>query len=60
MGEIADQMIDGKCCELCLMPFVDSKGESFEHGYPAVCIDCWKGMTQEERKGHQLAEENTI
>ncbi len=60
MGEIAEAMIDGNVCELCLMPFVDSKGEPFEHGYPATCIDCWNKMTPEQQKSHQLAEENTI
>lgn len=60
MGEIADSMINGDVCELCLMPFVDSKGNPYEHGYPTVCIECWNSMTPIERKSHQLAEMNTI
>lgn len=60
MGEISDQITDGKCCDLCLLPFVDGELEPYEHGYPATCIDCWNKMTKEERKSHQLADENTI
>ena len=34
MGEIADDMIDGSCCEQC--------GEYFEEsvGYPRLCPSC--------------------
>jgi hypothetical protein len=56
MGEIADQMIDGKVCELCLMPFQ----KNYEHGYPVVCHECWDGLTDEEKKSHQKALINTI
>ena len=62
MGEIADQMINGSACELCLMPFADPKNHkrSYEHGYPVVCDDCWKGLRPDEKKHHQKATAKTI
>lgn len=62
MGEIADQMINGECCELCAIPFVDPKNLNrfYEHGYPVVCASCWNGLTEEEKKHHQKATAKTI
>lgn len=62
MGEIADQMINGSACELCLMPFEDpeKKGHIYEHGYPVVCHDCWQGLTYEDKQQYQKAEVKTI
>ena len=54
MGELADSIIDGECCELCGMYFEDA------HGYPVICKDCWKDLTKLERKGHQQATEELI
>ena len=34
MGDIADQMIDGEACQVCLMPFPAALG------YPASCLEC--------------------
>jgi hypothetical protein len=56
MGDIADQIINGEACELCVMPFKNG----YEHGYPVVCKDCWEGLTEEEKKMHQRALVNTI
>lgn len=58
MGELADQIINGESCELCLMPFKDPKkpNTAYEHGYPVVCWDCWSGLTAKEKKQHQRAQ----
>jgi hypothetical protein len=42
MGEIADDMIEGRSCSLCGQYFMDKKGNIFEHGYPVVCDECWE------------------
>jgi len=49
MGEIADAMIDGECCELCGQYFAE------DHGYPVVCKGCWSELDKEERQAHQRA-----
>jgi len=47
MGEIADDMIKGACCSLCGCYFfltkdeADHTYESYEHGHPVSCKDCW-------------------
>lgn len=66
MGELADQVIEGSACELCLIPFVNKKDdregtfEGYTHGYPAVCSNCWKNLTPEEKKYHQKATKPTL
>ena len=47
MGEIADDIVDGLCCELCNSYFEQ------EHGYPVVCKECWKDLSEENKKKHQ-------
>lgn len=49
MGQIADDIINGFCCSLCGVYFVE------EHGYPVVCKDCWDELSKEEKKMYQLA-----
>ena len=49
MGEIADDIINGWCCDLCGQYFNE------EHGYPATCSECWIGLTPKEKKHHSLA-----
>jgi len=62
MGEIADDCIDGSCCQLCLRYFKDSskkdKSVIYTHGYPVACKECWKELTKVERKQYQLAIED--
>jgi len=42
MGEISDDMIEGRCCSLCGQYFVTEDGEDlFEHGHPVACKECW-------------------
>lgn len=54
MGQIADDMVKGVCCCLCGQFYEE------EHGYPAVCNECWDGLTEEERAFHQKATKETI
>lgn len=42
MGEIADDMINGSCCNECGCYFKNPGDEDFfTHGYPVLCWDCW-------------------
>lgn len=54
MGEYANLVVNGKICDLCLLPF-SKKGttEDYKHGHPATCNECWETMNDEERKHHQ-------
>lgn len=47
MGEIADQIINGECCELCMTYFDKA------HGYPVACPSCWSELSPEDKKKHQ-------
>lgn len=62
MGEIADDMVEGRTCCLCGMFFLDPEKENtvYEHGYPAVCWDCWSELTWQQRKKHQKALVKTL
>jgi len=42
MGEIADTVINGEGCEMCLMPL---KGAPL--GYPATCTECGGDVQQD-------------
>jgi len=47
MGQIAEDMVDGTCCQRCGMYFEDKANpdELPTHDYPVVCKDCGKGYT---------------
>lgn len=61
MGEIADDMVEGRACELCGSYFQDKNTDNiYEHGFPVVCKDCWFDMTNEERKGYTKASVDTF
>lgn len=61
MGEVADDMIEGRACELCGQYFENpTTGELYEHGYPVVCKDCWKDLSPEEKKERNKAQVNTL
>jgi len=49
MGEIAEDMVNGWCCSLCMQYFEE------EHGYPVLCKNCWRTSVPEERAGLQKA-----
>lgn len=54
MGEIAEDMIDGSCCALCGVYFMELNEpplvidgtelhESiFTHGHSVACVECWE------------------
>ena len=46
---IAEDIIDGWCCQLCGVYFEE------EHGYPVVCESCYNELSEEEKKDYQLA-----
>ena len=69
MGQISDDVVNGLVCQICLSFFkVDSLDEKpeepspqlFEHGYPAVCWECWKDLTNKEKKEYQKASVPTL
>lgn len=62
MGEIADDMIEGRACQMCGCYFVDPADESeiYEHGFPVTCAACWSGLSEKEKKGHQKASAPTL
>lgn len=62
MGQIAEDMVDGTCCQLCGQYFQDPKKEEYvyTHGYPVVCRECWSDLTQEEKKHYQRANVTTV
>jgi hypothetical protein len=49
MGEIAEDMVNGRCCSHCGIYFQKA------HGYPVLCSDCYNNETKEERAGIQKA-----
>jgi len=52
MGEIAEDMIEGRCCSHCGVYFIE--GDKLrKHGYPVLCHDCYDDETVEERAGIQ-------
>jgi hypothetical protein len=60
MGEMAEDNILGHSCCLCGAFFDSGTDELYEHGYPAVCWDCWKDLSKKERKQYQRAEVDTL
>lgn len=61
MGEIADDMIEGRACQLCGCYFVDDENDGiYEHGYAVTCKDCWKHLTDKDKKIHKRAEKDTL
>lgn len=46
MGEIAGQLINGECCEMCMHYFTDEPP-----GYPRLCISC---MPKPQQKGKEF------
>lgn len=46
---VADDIIDGWCCQLCGVYF------SEEHGYPVVCDSCYNSLSDKDKESFQLA-----
>lgn len=57
METLVNDIIKGMCCELCNQSFEHPKMplQSFAHGYPAVCHDCWNLLDTRDRKDHHRA-----
>lgn len=49
MGEIADDMIEGRACSHCGVYFTD------DHGHPVLCPECWEDAPNWDRQRHQAA-----
>lgn len=66
MGEVANDMINGRACQLCGSFFVENKQrdkhhiELYEHGYPVVCWDCWECLTPKEKAQYTKALTGTL
>jgi len=67
MGEIAEDILDGTCCAICGMYFIDEQNQEkmgtdkqneailYSHGYPVACWDCY-----DEDCSYQQAEVDTL
>lgn len=64
MGQIADDIISGKICALCCIPFISKEAfinnkiktgviKLYEHGHPAVCSRCY-----DKKCGYQRQDKN--
>ena len=68
MGQIAEDMLDGSCCQLCgcYFNFAGNEMDGVEqdgiycHDEPVVCFDCWKDLTDDEREGYIKADVETF
>ena len=61
MGQIAEDIIDGSCCELCQCYFQHPTADGiYVHDYPAVCWDCWEDLTTEEKTNHTKSDVKTF
>lgn len=49
MGECAEDILDGSCCQFCGVFFEE------EHGYPVVYVHCWATLSKADRKNFQKA-----
>lgn len=62
MGQNAEDILDGTCCDICGAYFKDKTKEDtlYTHEYPVTCWDCWKTLSKSEKKIHQRAIVETI
>lgn len=61
MGQIAEDMLDGSCCQLCGQYFEHPKTcEIYVHEYPVVCWDCWEELSEEVQKQYTRADVATF
>lgn len=60
MGQIADDMINGICCDLCGCYFMGKDECLYEHGHSATCWECWGQLTEQEMEFHTKAEVTTF
>lgn len=57
MGQIAEDMTDGTCCDLCGCYFVDKKDNLYTHEHSATCKECYDELEEQEREFHNLCDE---
>lgn len=52
MGQIAEDMLDGSCCQHCGRYFIYSKykGVIYAHDYPVTCWECWDDLSEQDKK----------
>ena len=65
MGEIAEDMIDGTCCQLCGMYFIEIDKKSgneylYTHEYPVVCWDCWDDLSKKDKNQYTKSSKQTL
>lgn len=60
MGQVAEDMVDGTCCDSCGCYFRDAKDKLYTHEHPATCWDCWADLTDEEKEHHTKAVTDTF
>jgi len=46
MGQIAEDMTEGRCCQICGVYFEE------EHGYPVLCETCYDLLNENDKKGY--------
>lgn len=54
MGEMAEDVIEGACCAYCNTYFDE------EHGYPVLCMECWRSATSKEKEEYREATEREM
>lgn len=59
MGEIAEDMNDGTCCDLCGCYFKKNE-QLYTHEHPATCWDCWDDLTDNEKEGRTKSSVETF
>jgi len=61
---VAEDILDGTCCQLCGCYFENPDGDSnsilYSHEYPVTCWECWEELSKEDKKEHQRATTKTI
>lgn len=61
MGQIAEDMLDGSCCQLCGCYFRSNEPDAiYCHEYPVVCRDCWNDLSDAEHKQYIRADVETF
>lgn len=60
MGHIAEDIIDGSCCQLCGCYFEHPKGGIYVHDMEVVCFDCFEDLTDDEKESCIKADVKTF
>jgi len=49
MGEMAEDVVEGRACMKCGEFFLLDSGDLFEAGHPCFCHLCWKELPKKQR-----------